>query len=100
MGLGILAGPAQEWLTSNPETPAYGKENEGDREHFGGIPVSKTIECSGHPVSNQCSVSRALRGSIDFPAAVNGCWEGVVATHGWAFGPAQIWRMPGAHGLR
>ena len=48
------------------ETPGsrLGKENEGDREHFRGVPVSKTIECAEHAASNQCSVSRALSGSI------------------------------------
>ena len=89
-GKGDLDQPGSGMAGERPPGAGCGGKNEGDREHFRGIPVSKTIECAGHSVSNQCSVSRALRGSTGIPAADSGCWEGVIATHGWAFSPAQI----------
>ena len=89
-GNGDLARPGPGMAGEKPSGAGFGKQNVRDREHFRGIPVSKTIECAGHSVSNQCSVSRALRGSTGIPAADSGCWEGVIATHGWAFSPAQI----------
>ena len=96
--MSIRASRIPEW-PATAHGAGQGKENEGDREHFWGGPVSKTIEGAEYPVSNQCSASRALRGSIGFPAAGLGCREGVVTTHGRAFSPARIWQMSGVHGL-
>ena len=99
-GNGDSDRPGPGMAIEKPSGAGFGKQNVRDREHFGGGPVSKTIERAGHSVSNQCSVSRALRGSTGSRRQFPAVGEGVAAIHGWALYPAQIWRMPDVHGLR
>ena len=59
-----------EKLPLSPPQPVQSGKYFRDREHFRGYPVSKIIGYVGHWVLKPVSVSRALRGSIGFLAAL------------------------------
>jgi hypothetical protein len=82
--------PAPEWAQAGPGRPG-GKQNACDREHFGGPPVSKTIERAGHLAVCHCSVSRALRGRLGFQRQFFRPLGGVAAIGTLVFG---IGRFP------